>query len=153
MAAAPSLSLSNLFSIRPPAESQSLSQKNHLSFPVSLPSLSLQTPKAGNRLIITLMGTYNVQVVVDENESEDRLLNRFRREVMRAGVIRECKRRMFFENKRDGKKRKAREAAKRNRKRRPQSKAPYQDKETTTKKEKYDSEDDNWDLPEGDLPY
>lgn len=60
---------------------------------------------------------YNVQVIVDENEPEEKLLNRFRREVMRAGVIQECKRRRFFENKQDKEKRKTREAAKRNRRR------------------------------------
>ena len=60
---------------------------------------------------------YNVQVIVDDNEPEERLLNRFRREVMRAGVIQECKRRKFFENPHDVKKRKSREAAKRNRRR------------------------------------
>nr|6ERI_BU Chain BU, 30S ribosomal protein S21, chloroplastic [Spinacia oleracea] len=57
---------------------------------------------------------YNVQVLVDDNENEERLLNRFRREVMRAGVIQECKRRRYFENKQEEKKRKHREAAKRN---------------------------------------
>ncbi|KAI6671404.1 hypothetical protein NL676_006289 [Syzygium grande] len=62
---------------------------------------------------------YNVQVTVDDNEPEERLLNRFRREVMRAGVIQECKRRRFFENKQDEAKRKTREAAKRNRRRPP----------------------------------
>lgn len=56
---------------------------------------------------------YNVQVVVGEEEGEERLLNRFRREVMKAGVIQECKRRRFFENKQDEKKRKHRDAAKR----------------------------------------
>ncbi|KAE8720143.1 30S ribosomal protein S21 [Hibiscus syriacus] len=60
---------------------------------------------------------YNVQVIMDDNEPEERLLNRFRRDVMRAGVIQVCKRRKFFENKQDDKKRKSREAAKRNRRR------------------------------------
>lgn len=60
---------------------------------------------------------YNVQVVVEDNEPEERLLNRFRREVMRAGVIQECKRRRFHENKQEEKKRKVREAHKRNRRR------------------------------------
>lgn len=54
---------------------------------------------------------------MEDNESEERLLNRFRREVMRAGVIQECKRRRFFENKQDEKKRRTREAAKRNKRR------------------------------------
>lgn len=60
---------------------------------------------------------YNVQVIVDDNEPEERLLNRFRREVMRAGVIQECKRRRYFENKQDEQKRRTRDAAKRNRRR------------------------------------
>ena len=60
---------------------------------------------------------YNVQVVVAEDEPEERLLNRFRREVLKAGVIQECRRRRYFENKQEEKKRKARETAKRNRKR------------------------------------
>lgn len=62
---------------------------------------------------------YNIQVLVGENEPEERLLNRFRREVMKTGLIQECKRRRFFENKQDKEKRKSREAAKRNRRRSP----------------------------------
>jgi len=46
-----------------------------------------------------------VQVFVEDNESEERLVNRFRREVMRTGVIQECKRRRYFENQKDEKKR------------------------------------------------
>lgn len=52
-----------------------------------------------------------------ENESEDQVVNRFRRQVLRAGILQECKRRRFFENSQGKIKRKAREAAKRNRKR------------------------------------
>lgn len=52
-----------------------------------------------------------------ENEPEEKLLGRFRRAVFKAGVIQECKRRRFFESSQDKKKRKAREASKRNRKR------------------------------------
>lgn len=58
-----------------------------------------------------------MQVFVEDNESEERLVNRFRREVMRTGVIQECKRRRYFENKQDEKKRRTRDAAKRNKKR------------------------------------
>ncbi|XP_010554107.1 PREDICTED: uncharacterized protein LOC104823979 [Tarenaya hassleriana] len=94
---------------------------------------------------------YNVQVLVDENEPEERLLNRFRREVMRAGVIQECKRRRFFENKQDEKKRRTRDAAKRNRKRRPQSRFSQQNKEEAPKSKTED--EDNWDMPDGDTPY
>ncbi len=51
-----------------------------------------------------------------ENEPEEKLLGRFRKEVFKAGVIQESKRRRFFENTREKKKRKARDAARRNRK-------------------------------------
>ncbi|EXC31328.1 30S ribosomal protein S21 [Morus notabilis] len=98
---------------------------------------------------------YNVQVVVDDNEPEERLLNRFRREVMRAGVIQECKRRRFHENKQDEKKRKTREAAKRNRRRRPPPPrfSAQNRQETPPSSKKQDEDEDNWDLPEGDIPY
>ncbi|CAL5370431.1 unnamed protein product [Camellia sinensis] len=95
---------------------------------------------------------YNVQVIVDDNEPEEKLLNRFRREVMRAGVIQECKRRRFFENKQDEKKRKTREAAKRNRRRRTQFRGTPQEKQEATKSKKLEEVEDNWELPEGDLP-
>ncbi|XP_042046768.1 30S ribosomal protein S21, chloroplastic-like [Salvia splendens] len=94
---------------------------------------------------------YNFQVIVDDNEPEEKLLGRFRREVMRAGVIQECKRRRFFENKQEEKKRKAREADERNRRRRPQARFATQDKPEVSKSKKGD-DDDNWDVPEGVLP-
>nr|CAD1831670.1 unnamed protein product [Ananas comosus var. bracteatus] len=100
---------------------------------------------------------YNVQVVVGEDEPEEVLLRRFRREVSKAGVIQECKRRRFFENKQEERKRKAREAGRRNRRRRlasgprfPSSSAA--DSEAASKRAS-DDLDDNWDLPEGNLPY
>ena len=61
--------------------------------------------------------TFNVEVKAKEDEPVDKLINRFRKEVMKAGVLQDCKRRRFFENKHDKKKRKARDAARRNRKR------------------------------------
>lgn len=62
-------------------------------------------------------GYYNAQVVVGEDEPEEVLLRRFKREVMKAGVIQECKRRRWFENEQEKKKRKARDAVRKNRKR------------------------------------
>lgn len=58
-----------------------------------------------------------MQIVVGEDEPEEVLMRRFRREVSRAGIIPECRRRKHFENKQEAKKRKTREAAKRNRRR------------------------------------
>ncbi|KAH6758591.1 Ribosomal protein S21 family protein [Perilla frutescens var. frutescens] len=97
---------------------------------------------------------YNVQVIVDDNEPEERLIGRFKREVMRAGVIQECKRRRFFENKQEEKKRRTRDAAKRNRRRRPQIRNGPQerDKAEAATKKKVEEDTDNWDLPQGDIP-
>ncbi|XP_054822478.1 30S ribosomal protein S21, chloroplastic-like isoform X2 [Prosopis cineraria] len=96
----------------------------------------------------------SLHVIVGDNEPEDRLLSRFRKEVLKAGVLQECKRRRFFESQQDKRKRKSREAAKKNRRRRPQSRAPAQNKDQAPKKRKGDDEkDDNWELPEVDLPY
>ncbi|GAB4847966.1 40S ribosomal protein S21 [Ancistrocladus abbreviatus] len=137
-------------------ESDSGSSEMHLSssswMSVVCPSLA-----CANTLYFK-SAAYNVEVVVDENEPEERLLNRFRREVMKAGIIQECKRRRFFENKQDERKRKSREAAKRNsRRRRPQSRgSSTQGKQEITGKPGRDHEDDqdNWELPpQGELPY
>ncbi|KAF8100931.1 hypothetical protein N665_0214s0090 [Sinapis alba] len=109
-----------------------------------------------NTLFFSSSG-YNVQVFVEDNESEERLVNRFRREVMRTGVIQECKRRRYFENKQDEKKRRTRDAAKRNKKRRPQGRFTQETREeaaaaAATKSKKKDDEEDNWEMPDGDVP-
>ncbi|KAF3683383.1 30S ribosomal protein S21, chloroplastic [Capsicum annuum] len=67
--------------------------------------------------ILFFRSAYNFQVFVGENEPEEKLISRFRREVLRAGVIQESKRRRFFESTQAKKKRKHRDAARRNRKR------------------------------------
>ncbi|KAL0331861.1 UNVERIFIED_CONTAM: 30S ribosomal protein S21, chloroplastic [Sesamum calycinum] len=115
--------------------------------------MSVVCPSLAYANTMFFRSAYNVQVIVDDNEPEEKLLGRFRREVMRAGVIQECKRRRFFENKQDEKKRKSREAAKRNRRRRPQARTGPQDRQETSQSKKGDDDEDNWDLPEGDLPY
>ncbi|CAI9752583.1 unnamed protein product [Fraxinus pennsylvanica] len=114
--------------------------------------ISVVCPSLAYANTLFFRSAYNVQVIVDDNEPEEKLLGRFRREVMRAGVIQECKRRRFFENKQEEKKRKTREAAKRNRRRRPQSRNFTQDRQNTSGNKKKE-EEDNWDLPEGNLPY
>ncbi|KAF8035537.1 hypothetical protein BT93_C1537 [Corymbia citriodora subsp. variegata] len=121
--------------------------------PGRLPSeLSAVTNPALAHANALFFSGYNVQVIVDDNEPEERLLNRFRREVMRAGVIQECKRRRFFENKQDEKKRRTRDAAKRNRRRRPQSRFVPRDKQEVPTNKKKEEDEDNWDLPE-ELPF
>ncbi|MCD7464351.1 hypothetical protein HAX54_052553 [Datura stramonium] len=88
-----------------------LNKDNSDHFPDHLfPSLSFSN-------ILFFKSAYNVQVIAGENEPEEKLIGRFRREVLRAGVIQESKRRRFFESTQEKKKRKSRDAARRNRKR------------------------------------
>ncbi|XP_031491309.1 30S ribosomal protein S21, chloroplastic-like [Nymphaea colorata] len=117
----------------------------------SFPSSSSRSPPSTTAFSVT---AYNVQIMVEENEPEEALLRRFRREVSRAGIIQECKRRRFFENKQELKKRKAREAGRRNRRRRSTPSSPPSAADDSARAKKTaDEEDDNWDLPEGDLPF
>lgn len=103
--------------------------------------------------ILFFRSAYNVQVIAAENEPEEKLIGRFRREVLRAGVIQESKRRRFFESTQEKKKRKSRDAARRNRKRRPQPKALLGDTQETLKDEGYKSDEDKWDLIDVESPY
>ncbi|KAL9665598.1 hypothetical protein QQ045_021019 [Rhodiola kirilowii] len=122
--------------LRPPTVSLSLSS--------NFAKLSLSSK-------VVCRSTYNVQVIVGDREPEERLVNRFRREVLRAGIIQESKRRRFFENSQEKRKRKIRDAAKRNRKRKPKAN-PMNGAvgEEEEKKVGYDETEDNWELP-GDI--
>ncbi|KAK1572038.1 hypothetical protein Q3G72_026643 [Acer saccharum] len=135
-------SLSNLLSSLSIVPSPSPPQPPPNLASLSIPA-SLQLPRT------TVTGLAPLIKVGDE-EPEEIILNRFRRSVLRAGILQESKRRRFFESNQDKRKRKARAAAQRNRKRRPVPK-------TLTKhespKNKDDEEDDNWEVPEGDIPY
>ncbi|OMO85335.1 Ribosomal protein S21 [Corchorus capsularis] len=131
----------------------SVSAKEDQSSSLSTDLSSVICPSLAYANTLFFASPYNVQIVVDDDEPEERVLNRFRREVMRAGVIQECKRRKFHENKQDEKKRKSREAAKRNRRRRPQSRSfvPNNQEEPTKKRD--DDDEDNWDMPDdGNIP-
>ncbi|CAH8383390.1 unnamed protein product [Eruca vesicaria subsp. sativa] len=144
-----------------PTPTLSHKQRNNLSIddpPPSSNNASVICPSLAyaNTLFFSSSG-YNVQVFVEDNESEERLVNRFRREVMRTGVIQECKRRRYFENKQDEKKRRTRDAAKRNKKRRPFQARFQEGREeaaaaAATKSKKKDEEEDNWEMPDGDVP-
>ncbi|KAG8058323.1 hypothetical protein GUJ93_ZPchr0002g24807 [Zizania palustris] len=89
---------------------------------------------------------YNVQILVDENEGEESIFRRFRREVMRAGLIQEIKRRRRYESKKDELKRKAREAGRRNRRRRmmEEPRFPEEDGESEAARMARDEDKDNW---------
>ncbi|KAF9601837.1 hypothetical protein IFM89_023524 [Coptis chinensis] len=115
-------------------------------------SMFVVCPSVAYSNTLFFKSAYNVQVIVGEDEPEEVLLRRFKREVMKAGVIQECKRRRFFENSQEEKKRRVRDAAKRNRRRRP-FRAPLPDKQETLNAKKDDDDGDNWDMPEGNLPF
>ncbi|KVI09217.1 30S ribosomal protein S21, chloroplastic [Cynara cardunculus var. scolymus] len=108
--------------------------------------MSVVCPSLAYANTLYFRSAYNVQVIVEDNEPEEKLLGRFRREVMKAGVIQECKRRRYFENKQEEKKRKHREAAKRNRRRRTPFRNPNDEKLEGVSKKRED-DDDNWDMP------
>ncbi|KAL0395781.1 UNVERIFIED_CONTAM: 30S ribosomal protein S21, chloroplastic [Sesamum calycinum] len=105
--------------------------------------MSVVCPSLAYANTLFFRSAYNVQVIVDDKEPEEKLLGRFRREVMRAGVIQECKRRRFFEKQAGGEE--AQIA-------RPQSRTGGP-QEASDNKKKGEEDEDNWDLPQGDLPY
>ncbi|KAL2234437.1 UNVERIFIED_CONTAM: 30S ribosomal protein S21, chloroplastic, partial [Sesamum indicum] len=79
--------------------------------------LSVAFPSLAFSNTLFFSSAYNVQLIAGDNEPEEQLIRRFRREVWKAGVIQECKRRRFFESTQEKRKRKARDAARRNRRR------------------------------------
>ncbi|XP_006647009.1 30S ribosomal protein S21, chloroplastic-like [Oryza brachyantha] len=91
---------------------------------------------------------YNVQILVDENEGEESIFRRFRREVMRAGVLQEIKRRRRYESKKDERLRKAREAGRRNRRRRmmEEPRFPEEDADSEAARRARDEDKDNWEI-------
>ncbi|KAG6515578.1 30S ribosomal protein S21, chloroplastic-like [Zingiber officinale] len=138
------------------------------SFPLSAPSFrplaaatelfdraepAVVDPGLRQSEVIVFNSGYHAQIVVDEAESEEALVRRFRREVSKSGVIQEYKRRRFFENKQEEKKRKVREAGRRNRRRRfgPRFSSPFSAEDDSAPQKVRD--DDNWDLPDGVIPY
>ncbi|XP_072995839.1 small ribosomal subunit protein bS21c-like [Typha latifolia] len=150
------------FAKPPPLPSLRPSRLSHLPVPSCLSSSSTSLsaasvdPALRHANVLFYKSGYNVQILVDDDESEEALLRRFRREVSKAGVIQECKRRRFFENKQEEHKRKVREAGRRNRRRWSSSGPRFSPSSTTdgeAPKRASDDLDDNWDMPEGDLPY
>ncbi|CAN6859524.1 hypothetical protein Bca4012_053106 [Brassica carinata] len=116
---------------------------------VAYPSL------ANANLVFFKSGNYNVEVVPKDGETEEQLVNDFKRSVFRAGVLQETRRRRFFESSQEKRKRKTKEAAKKYRKRRPNPKPkPYSAPEVPKNRREVE-EDDNWELPpeEIEIPY
>ncbi|XP_039120916.1 30S ribosomal protein S21, chloroplastic-like [Dioscorea cayenensis subsp. rotundata] len=153
-----------------PSPPQTLSlNRNWTSQPARTLSISVDDRDAAMRTCFPALacanllhfksGYYNVEVAVGEDEPEEVLLRRFRRAVMKTGIIREFRRRMFFENAQAKKKRKSREAVLKNRNWSHKPKSPSRRKQkkllrkASMKKSKEEDEEDNWELPEGELSY
>ncbi|KAJ4870414.1 Ribosomal protein S21 family protein [Raphanus sativus] len=129
-----------------PSHQLSFNNNNRVAYP-SLANANLVFFKSGN---------YNVEVVPKDGESEEQLVNDFKRSVFRAGVLQETRRRRFFESSQEKRKRKTKEAAKKYRKRRPNPKPKsYSAPETPKSRREVDEDDDNWELPpeEIEIPY
>ncbi|MCO5609574.1 hypothetical protein L7F22_063804 [Adiantum nelumboides] len=123
-------------SVPPPSSSSSSSPSSSSSTPSPIPrqvrfpsfiptpntslstspssSLSPHDPSLQFANMMWFKGPYNTQIFVGENEPADSVVKRFRRAVMQAGVISECRRRRFFETPQEITKRK-RQAAQRRR--------------------------------------
>ncbi|KAF8783909.1 hypothetical protein HU200_000359 [Digitaria exilis] len=112
------------------------------SSPPSVVRVARRAPTA----VVAAAKGYNVQILVDENEGEESIFRRFRREVMRAGVLQEIKRRRRYENKTDEKKRKAREAGRRNRRRRMMDEPRFPEEDAGAAGGARDEDDDNWEI-------
>ncbi|CAD6246516.1 unnamed protein product [Miscanthus lutarioriparius] len=87
----------------------------------------------------------------DEDVEGEELLRRFNWQVSRAGVMEEIRRRRH-EDARDKRKCKARSAARRFRRRRFKGPYPLNDNQGLKEQASDDDENDNWELPVGELP-
>ncbi|KAJ3679113.1 hypothetical protein LUZ60_017124 [Juncus effusus] len=98
-------------------QSMATTSLNLLQLPFPSPPLSLsssssrllrpQIPNAGDLSVCRAnKGCFNVEVVIEDDEPSDLLLRHFQREVFRAGIPREWRRRMHHENSKDIKMRK-----------------------------------------------
>ncbi len=79
------------------------------SMPISL-EMTVADPSLQYANLMWFRGSYNAQVFVGEDEPADSVVRRFRKAVMMAGVIPECRRRRFFETPQDIVKRKQQNA-------------------------------------------
>ncbi|KAJ4810507.1 30S ribosomal protein S21 [Rhynchospora pubera] len=110
-----SLNLLHLpFSKSPPSSSFSSRQ---VQVPHHFP-LKSQTNNGNSLVCNSNNDCYNVEVMIDDDESTDMYLRFFERDVARSGIPREWRRRMFFESIKEERKRKARDRGRSRRRRR-----------------------------------
>ncbi|XP_066326278.1 small ribosomal subunit protein bS21c-like [Miscanthus floridulus] len=124
-----------------PATSLALSAPSQLSLR-GLPLAPSANPKYHNAKVD----------VGDEDVSGEELLRRFNWQVSPAGVMEEVRRRRRHDDARDMRKRKARSASQRYRRRRFKGPYPLNDNQGLKEQASDDDENDNWELPAGELP-
>eukprot|EP00271_Cylindrocystis_brebissonii_P009037 TRINITY_DN23638_c0_g1_i1.p1 TRINITY_DN23638_c0_g1~~TRINITY_DN23638_c0_g1_i1.p1 ORF type:complete len:176 (-),score=20.01 TRINITY_DN23638_c0_g1_i1:1078-1605(-) len=78
--------------------------------PVSSAQLAAD-PSSAFANILWFRGPYNVQVNVEEREPPEVVVRKFRKEMMEANIVNECRRRRYHENAQDTVKRKQKDAA------------------------------------------
>ncbi|EES13286.1 30S ribosomal protein S21, chloroplastic [Sorghum bicolor] len=143
-------------SSRPPLLLQSTSNATFVSFPRrTLPAttLALSAPSQLSLVPAANPKYHNAKVDAgDEDVEGEELLRRFNWQVSRAGVMEEIRRRRRHEDARDKRKRKARSAARRFRRRRFKGPYPFSDDQGAKEQATDDEENDNWELPAGELP-
>ncbi|KAL6658802.1 hypothetical protein ACP70R_002842 [Stipagrostis hirtigluma subsp. patula] len=138
---------------------QANTQATFVSFPRRPPpattlALSVPAPPSARGVAPAANPKYhNAKVDAgDEDVNGEELLRRFTREVARAGVMEEIRRRRRHEDARDRRKRKARSAARRFRRRYFKGPYPFDDEQGTKEQTTDDDENDNWELPGGQFP-
>lgn len=97
-------------SVRLPQLAVSSSQPLSLSNGEAATTTSVLHPGLEFVNVMYFKGSYNTQVFVGEDEPADSVVRRFKRAVMQAGVIPECRRRRFHETPQDIVKRKQQNA-------------------------------------------
>ncbi|KAJ4786601.1 30S ribosomal protein S21 [Rhynchospora pubera] len=109
------------------------------------PSLELKLDRPQRIVLYAKEKSFNVEVVVEEEDDLEECLNRFNRQVAGTGLLRECRRRRFHENAREKLKRKRRDAGlfRRRQKRLYRQKLSSKRNEKTPI-EKDDVNDDSW---------
>lgn len=110
--------------------------------------MSVVCPSFAYANTLYFKSSYNVQIVCDEEEQEESVVQRFRREAFRNGIVQEAKRRKFRETNQEKVKRKTKEAAKRNRRRRTPFRPPGSVDQAEFSEEDEDEDEGNYDFPE-----
>lgn len=117
---------------------KSIAASSSLEMTIADPSLQYAN-------LMWFRGSYNAQVFVGEDEPADSVVRRFRKAVMMAGVIPECRRRRFFETPQDIVKRKQQNARRKKPRRftgpRPEG---FGEKKESSRSNANDDDDDFW---------